>query len=377
MRRTADVVIIGGGIIGCATGYYLAKMGQKVMLVEKEYLTAGSTGSCIGGIRQQFSTETAIKVAMGSVKLFNEMEEELGMSVEWYPGGYLLLAHSEEQKMGYRKTIELQKRLGLSVDFISPEEVSEIVPCINSGDLVGAAYCPTDGQANPFLVVNAYADGIKRFGGEVLTYTEVTEIITNSDKIASVKTNRGDEFFTPCVLNAAGPWAKEVGKMVGLDLPIEPERHEALVTEGLERLFNPMLVDYRPDGCYFLQEFISNHFMGCYTPTKPIKGTSKASSLEFIREMSRRMIRLVPKLEDMKILRQWGGSYCMSPDGNPILDKTEVDGFYVAGGMSGHGFMLGPMLGKLMAEFMTTDKVSIPLDEFSLKREVAKKEALK
>jgi sarcosine oxidase subunit beta len=377
MRKTADVVIIGGGIIGCATGYYLAKAGQKVILVEKEYLTAGSTGRCIGGIRQQFSTETAIKVAMGSVKLFNEMEEELGMSVEWYPGGYLLLSHSEEQKKGYLKTIELQKRLGLPVDFISPEEVLEIVPGLNSESLVGAAHCPTDGQANPFLVVNGYADGIKRFGGEILTYTEVTGIKTNSDKVASVKTKTGDEIFAPCIVNAAGPWAKEVGKIVGLELPIEPERHEALVTEGPERMFEPMLVDYRLDGCYFLQKVISNHFIGCYTPENPVKGTSKGSSLEFIREMSSRMIRLVPKLEDLKILRQWGGSYCMTPDGNPILDKTEIDGLYVAGGMSGHGFMLGPMLGKLMAEFMTTGEASIPLDEFSLKREFAKKEALK
>ena len=112
-------------------------------------------------------------------------------------------------------------------------------------------------------------------------------------------------------------------------------------------------------------------------PENPVKGTTKDSSFEFIKEMSRRMIRLVPKLADLKILRQWGGSYCMSPDGNPILDKTEIEGFYVAGGMSGHGFMLGPMLGKLMAEFMTTGTASIPLDEFSREREFAKKEALK
>lgn len=377
MRGTADVVIIGGGIIGCATGYYLARLGQKVTVVEREYLAAGSTGRCLGGIRQQFSTETAIRVAMGSVKLFNEMEEELGRSVEWYPGGYLLLAHSEEQKREYLKAIELQKRLGLSVEFISPEEVLEIVPCLNSDGLVGAAYCSTDGQANPFLVVNAYADGIKRFGGKILTYTEVTEIVTQSDRITAVKTNRGDELFTPCILNAAGPWAKEIGKMVGLNLPIEAERHEALVTEGTERMFDPMLVDYRVDGCYFLQRIVSNNFVGCYTPATPVKGPSKASSLEFISEMAKRMIRLIPKLQDVKILRQWAGSYCMTPDGNPIMDKTEVDGFYVAGGMSGHGFMFGPMLGKLMAEFMTTGESSIPLDEFSLKREFAKKEALK
>jgi sarcosine oxidase subunit beta len=179
------------------------------------------------------------------------------------------------------------------------------------------------------------------------------------------------------VLDAAGPWAGEVAGMVGLQLPLAPERHEALVTEGVERLLEPMLVDYRPDGCYFLQTVGTGHFIGCYTPPQVIEGADTGSSFEFLSEMPRRMVRILPAIATVKVLRQWGGSYTMTPDGSPLVGASSMPGFYVAAGMCGHGFMLGPMIGKLIAELMVTGEASLPMDEFMLDRDFSRVEAMK
>jgi sarcosine oxidase subunit beta len=366
--KTADAIVIGGGILGAATGYYLARHGLKVVLVEAEYLCAGSTGRCIGGSRQQFGTPATIAVAMESVRLFATMEEELGTSVEWYQGGYLFLAHSESRRNEYLRAINLQRTAGLEVDFITPEQVETVVPSLNMDGILGAAYCSTDGQANPFLTVKAYADHIRSLGGAILLKTAVTQIRTSDSKVLSILTGNGDEYSAPVVVNATGPQARNVAAMVGVDLPCQPERHEALVTERTEPLLDPMIVDYRPDGCYFIQHKPTNQFIGCYTPHPRVDGTGVENSVEFITEMPRRMLRLLPCLSEVKILRQWAGSYTMTPDGSPIVGPTPLEGFFVAAGMSGHGFMLGPALAKLLAQWIISGKPSIPLEEFAYGR---------
>ncbi|MEO0082821.1 MAG: FAD-binding oxidoreductase [candidate division WOR-3 bacterium] len=377
MKKTADVIIIGAGIIGAATGYYLAKKKLKVLVLEKRFPCYGSTGRCIGGIRQQYAHPLSIQVMIESVKIFSTLSEELNRDIEWYQGGYLFLAHSEEKKQTYLSAIELQKKYGLPVKFISADDCAQIVKGLNIDGLFGGAYCPTDGQANPFAVTYGYLQGIKKYQGKILTNSEVIKITTNGDKVISVMTQSGDEFFAPIIVNAAGPWAKRIAQMVGLDVPIEPERHESLVTEAVERLFDPMLVDYRPDGCYFIQNYGTGHFIGCYTPIPNDPGYHINASSEFLTEMPRRMARLVPKLKDIKVIRQWAGSYEMTPDGNPIVDKTPIDGFYISAGMCGHGFMFGPALGKFMSEIITTGKSSLPLTDFALNRSFVKSELMK
>ncbi|MCX7732285.1 MAG: FAD-binding oxidoreductase [candidate division WOR-3 bacterium] len=376
-RKTADAVIVGGGIIGAAVGYHLAKAGFKVALLEKKFPCAGSTGRCIGGIRAQFSHELTIKVMLLSIKLFQNFKEEVGEDIEWYAGGYLFLAFDEERKKSFGEAIEIQRRCGLDVAFVSADECARIVPGLNTEGLIGGAWCPTDGQANPFKVTFGYLKRMRDMGSKVYTETEVVGINIHKGRVVSVVTNKGDEFFAPVVLNAAGPWASEVGRMAGVEVPVAPDRHEALVTEAVERCLDPMLVDYRSDGCYFLQHYGTGHIIGCYTPVPLVPGYRLDSSDEFVTEMPRRMIRLLPKLSSVKVLRQWAGSYEMSPDGNPICGKTSVEGYYVAAGMSGHGFMFGPAIGKLMAELITTGKSTIDLSEFQLDRSFTKSEAMK
>ncbi len=375
MNKNFDIIIIGGGIIGTATGYYLSKKKLKVLLLEKNFLTAGSTGRCITGIRQQFSTPASIKTAMESVNIFKELNNEFGFDIEWTHSGYMFLAYDEKKVKLFKNNIKIQHKFGLEVNFLTPEECKKIVPLLNIENLVGGVWCATDGQANPFLVVKGYSQGIEKNGGLILINTEVKKINIINNKAESVTTSTGDTFHAPVIINTAGPWAKEVGNMAGVRLPVEPERHEALVTEAVKYQKIPMLVDYRPDGGYFVQR-VTGQFIGCYTPETLIPGKDTGSSLEFLQEMSRRMSRIVPALENVAILRQWGGSYCMTPDGNPIIGKTEIDGFYCSVGMSGHGFMLGPALGRYLADYISENTWAFNMDEFIYGRSFGEKEKM-
>lgn len=375
MSKNYDAIIIGGGIIGTATGFYLSQKGLKVLLLEKKYLTSGSTGRCITGIRQQFSTPASIKATMKSVEIFSKLKEEFGFDIEWASSGYMFLAYDEGKVKTFKNNIEIQKKFGLQVNFLSPEECKKVVPLLNIDKLIGGVWCASDGQANPFLVVKGYVKGIEKNGGTILINTEVKKINTKKGKVDSVTTAKGETFSAPIIINAAGPWAKEVGQMVGLKLPVEPERHEALITEAVKYQKIPMLVDYRSDGGYFVQR-LTGQFIGCYTPEALISGKDTGSSLQFLQEMSRRMSRLVPAIENVAILRQWAGSYCMTPDGNPLVGKTEVEGFYCSVGMSGHGFMFGPALGKYLADYITENNWPFDMSEFIYGRSFGEKEKM-
>lgn len=377
MRKTADTVVIGAGIVGAAAGYYLARRGHKVVVLDKDYPCAGSTGRCIGGIRAQFTHDLSVRVMIESIKLFAGLGEELGQDVEWFQGGYLFLAFDPAREQAFHQAIAVQRGYGLKVDYVKPEDCAKLVPGLNTEGLLGGAWGPGDGQANPFKVTFGYLDGIKRLGGEVRCRAEVKAVKARGDRVVSVTTSEGEELSAGNVVNAAGPWAEPVGALAGVNVPVKPDRHESIVTEAAEHLFSPMLVDYRPDGCYFLQHVGTGHFLGCYAPVPVVPGHSTDSTDEFITEMPRRMVRLVPQLAGLKVLRQWAGSYEMSPDGNPLCGKTPVQGFYVAAGMSGHGFMFGPAIGKLVAELIDCGEPSLPLDQFALDRDFGKTEAMK
>ncbi len=375
MNNTYDAIVIGGGINGTAVGYYLSLYGLKVLLLEKEYLTSGSTGRCITGIRQQFSTPATIRTAMDAVGLFRGMKEEFGFDVEWKNSGYLFLAHTDEKVKVFKDNIAIQKQFGLDVEFVDSDECREIVPLLDTDGLIGGAYCPSDGQANPFLVVKGYADGIRRRGGIIKTDCEVTRIDVSRGKIQGVQVRNGEHFHSGTVINTAGPWAKHIGELAGISLPVEPERHEALITEGVRYQGIPMLVDYRSDGGYFVQR-VTGQFIGCFTPEVKMPGFNTDSTLEFLVEMSRRMCRLVPALENVAVLRQWAGLYSMTPDGSPIVDETDIQGLYCSVGMCGHGFMLGPALGKYLAQRISEKQWPFPMDEFAYGRSFGGRESM-
>lgn len=376
VKKRYDAVVIGAGIVGLSTAYYLSGRGLKVLIVEKNYPASGSTGRCIGGIRMQFSTETSIRLMQESMSLFENMEKEFGFSVEFYKGGYLFLAHSEKKLEAFKSVSILQKGLGLNVKILSPAECAGFVPGLNITGLKGGVYSPDDGQAYPFKVTKGYISGIKKRGSDLRLYTEVTELNVAGNEVRGIILASGEEINSDTVINTAGPYARDIGLMAGLDLPIYPEEHEALITDRHEHKFDPMLVDYRPDGCYF-QQMVTGQIIGCYTPVPNKPGRVTESTSEFIIEMSKRTLRLVPDLGTLKVLRHWGGSYSMTPDGSPIIDHTPLRGFFVAVGMSGHGFMFGPAAGKYLSDIIVDDNYPFDWTEFKLDRNFSRKEVMK
>jgi len=374
MNKTYDVAVIGAGIIGMATSYYLSKAGMKTAVIDKEYMGSGSTGRCISGIRQQFSTPTSIGVMKKSVSLFSQMEDEFGFSVDFSKSGYLLMAHSEELLSTFKSNIKVQKKEGVNVSLLSPEEAQSIVPKLNTDGLLGAAYCPDDGQAYPFSVLRGYQKRIHENKGDFFLYNPVISLRKDQNFLLTLED--GTCLEAKKVLLSAGPWTRGLGEKAGLDLPLYPERHEAIITERIPKIIGPMLVDYRKDGCYF-QQLVTGQVIGCYTPDPNVPGIRHDASLGFLIEMAQRMVRLVPELEKATILRHWAGCYTMTPDGNPIVDQTSIEDLYVASGMSGHGFMFGPGICKHLAHFMLHDQWDMDFSEFSISRSFKSKESLK
>jgi sarcosine oxidase subunit beta len=376
MNQTVDVIVIGGGIIGLAAAFHLAKRGQKVLLLEKKYPGSGSTGRCIGGIRQQFSTPGAIRLMQESVRQFRQMKEEFGFSVEYFEGGYLFLAHDSQRLEIFKAILPLQKSLGLNVEILDAAECLKIAPQLNPEGLLGGVFSPEDGQAYPFKVIEGYIQEIKKLHSQVRFFTEVNEVIVEKHAAKGVKTVKGETFHAHTILNAAGPWAQEVGQMAGLNLPIAPEEHEAFITDRVPPLFATMVVDYRTDGCYFYQRS-NGQVIGCYSPVPNKPGIITESSLEFLVEMSKRTVRLVPELATARVIRHWGGCYSMTPDGSPFIDKTKIKGFFVANGMCGHGFMFAPAIGRYISEIILDNRYPFDWSEFSMERDFSRQELLK
>ncbi len=370
--KNYDVVIIGGGVIGCCVAYNLSKMGLKnVLVIEKDYLSSGSTGRCGGGIRQQWGTEANCRLAMESVKIFEQLEEELGEDIEWHQGGYLLLAFTEEEEEQFKKNVALQQRVGVPVRLVTSQEAKEIVPALNVEGVRVASYCPTDGHANPSKVTIAYAKNAKKNGVDFLIGREVVDGIVDDEGgnkvVRGVVLDNGEKIYADKVLNAAGAFSREVGMMFGVEIPTTSYRHQILVTEPLERFFDPLIISFYHH-VYFRQEKAGGVVMG-YGDPKELPSTKVNSTFDFAKTMAHQILDLMPVLRDVRVVRQWAGSYNMSPDAQPILGTVDgVEGYYQAVGFSGHGFMLAPAVGRAMAEMMLGKDTFVDVSYLSVNR---------
>jgi len=367
MIKRADIVIIGGGIIGCSIAYNLAKKGCKnVVLFEKNSLASGATGRCGAGIRQQFGTKMNCILARESIKIFENLSQELDYDIELNQGGYLILAYTEKEVNQFKKNVALQQSLDIDVRFITVKEAKKVVPPLNTEDILAATFCPTDGHANPFKTNFAYAEAAQRLGVKIYTFTEVNEIETEDNRIVAVYTDKG-KILTPTVINAAGGYSEVIGKMVGVDLPVYSQRHQILITEPVDPLFKPMLMSFSRN-FYCQQTPHGSIIMGFGDPNEP-KGDNIGTSWQFAREMAQKMTTVVPLLKEVSMVRQWAGLYNVSPDAQPILgEHPQVGGFYMAIGFSGHGFMLAPVASKLIAELILEGKTSLPIDKLDIGR---------
>lgn len=371
----ASYVIIGAGISGCSIAYNLAKKGVKdIIVVEKHYLTAGATGRCGAGVRQQWGTEMNCRLAKASIDFFSIAKDELGYQgdIEFKQEGYLIVAVNEEEDKQFAKNVILQNSLGIPSRKITKKDAKEIVPHLNTDVILSATFCPTDGHLNPFTMTDAYYQAAKRLGVTFLFREEVKSIVVKNDKIEKVITTN-HEIHTSNVINAAGGYAKEIGDMVNVAIPVYAERHEILVTEPVEKIQGPMVMSFGMN-IYCQQVPHGSFLMGRSNPfEKPSHNIE--SSWQFLDEMAKTVCTLLPPIGNLRVIRQWAGSYNMSPDRQPIIGTTDLPGFYVACGFSGHGFMFAPMTGLLLSEIilgepLTIDITDLHIDRFKTARDI-------
>ena len=388
MEKNFDVIVIGAGSVGLPIAYSLTLEGQKVLVLEAESSVGqGQNKTAIGGVRATHSDPAKILLCQESLKIFSRWEETHGYSIGWKKGGYCFPVYREKEETTLKNLLPIQKNFRLNIDWIDADGIREVIPGINTNGLIGGTYSPDDGQVSPLLAANAlYKESAER--GCAYHFKEtVTDIKINNGTIKEVSTSKG-VYCTPVVVNAAGAYAKQVGGFSGLDIPVTPDSHEAGISAPMEQFLGPLVVDMRPgeedktDNFYFGQ----NHegpIIFCYTPSKLFIGTNKESTSEFLPILAKRMIDLIPRLKNMLIRRVWRGLYPMTPDGFPICGKvSEIEGMFLAVGMCGQGFMMGPGVGRNMANLILHGKPLMEqgvFDTVSFYRDIynSKKEALK
>lgn len=368
MKTKAKYVIIGGGISGMSIAYHLAKKGEKdIVVIEKDYYTAGATGRCGAGIRQQWGTKMNCILAKKSIEFFEKAQEELEYdgNVEFKQEGYLIVGSNKEEDEMFEKNVKLQQSLGIPAKKLTKEEAKEIVPYLNTDIVYSATFCPTDGHLNPFTTTDAFYKAAERLGVTFYKYTTVEDIIVENKKVKAVVTDKGT-IETDHVINAAGGWAKQIGDMAGVDIPVYSQNREILVTETVEKMQGPMVISFSKN-IYCQQTPHGAFIMGRGDDRKP--GYEMLSTWQFVDEMAKTVTALLPPIGELRVLRQWGGLYNMSPDHQPIISDTpNLKGFYIACGFSGHGFMLAPMTGLLLSEIILGEQPSLPVDGLSLAR---------
>jgi len=353
--QQAEIAIVGGGVVGLSIAYQLAKHGvHDLVVIERGYLAEGASGRNGGGVRQQWATEINIRLMQESVELCRRFAVDLGVNVWFRQGGYLFLARSDKEVKRLEKNIALQNRCGVETRMLDPKEALKIVPELDLAGIVGAAYNPTDGILFPWPFLWGYARQAAAMGAKIYTHTAVTGLVAAAGGGYTVQTTRGS-VKARRVINACGAWSPELAKMIGVDIPTWPIKHEICSSEPLKPFLRPMVSELA-SGLYCSQSMRGEIVGGVTIPSHaggPGAKIDMRSTLEFLATYARRLHKLMPILGDIKILRQWAGPYDQSPDGNPIVGAAPGHpDFFLACGFVGHGFMMAPIVGKLYGEWL-------------------------
>jgi sarcosine oxidase subunit beta len=366
--ESADVVIVGGGISGCALAYQLAKRKVDVVLLERETLGSQSTGKCAGGVRQQFSTEANVRVMRLSVKLLESFDQETGHPADFRQIGYLFVFTQPQQVEDFRHNMEMWHRVGLTeARWVDAAEAAKMVPVLNVDDVLGCTFCPTDGIASPNDVTVGYATAARRLGARLKEGVEVTGIDIASGRVQGVHTSGGD-IVTRLVINCAGPWAASIGRMAGLEIPVLPYRRHIAVTGSFPAVprNTPMTVDFHTS-LYFHPEG-DGVLMGMSDRTEPPAYVTDVN-WDFLEKVFEQAARRAPALASAGVKTAWAGLYESTPDHQAILGPiAEVEGFWCATGFSGHGFMQAPAASLLLTQLLLDKKSEIDISSFAFER---------
>jgi len=372
MKTTAEVVIIGGGCMGASAAYYLTRLGLRdIVLLEREpMLGMGSTGRNAGGVRHQFSSEANVKLSIESIHLIERFADQVGYEIDFHQDGYLFLLSNADDLALFRRSVEMQRRLGIEVDVLSPETARRLAPGLEVEGVIAATFCARDGIADPNGVTMGFARAAQAAGAEVNRETLVTGIRTKADQITGVETTKG-AISTRLVINAAGPYASDIGKMAGLDVPVLPYRRHVFITESIAAGPAPasriMVIDFETT-FYFHREGAGILF-GMSDTNEP-SSYNTTVSWEFLEKVTRTAIGRLPVLADAGIAHAWAGLYEMTPDAMPIIGPANaIKGFFMITGFSGHGFQHSPAAGRILADLIVTgDARDTDLAPFSFDR---------
>lgn len=363
MTETADVVVVGGGVVGASAAYHLAAAGAgHVLLLEREdALGMGSTGACAGGFRHQFSSEINIRLSLASVPMILSFGETHGIPLDVHQDGYLFLVRSEAPWRSFVAAAELQRRLGVDARLLQPEEAGALAPGLSLDGMIGATFCPDDGIADPSGLTAGYATIARGSGAELRTGVEVRAVLTDGARITGVETSEGP-VGTRIVVNAAGPWASALAKSCGVVLPLEPVPRTVVVTGPFPGA---------PDTSFYFHREGPGVLMGMGSPNERASFDTTVDETAVANELIPTAIRVFPPLERAGIARTWAGLYEMTPDRHPIIGPvTGSTGLYLACGFSGHGFQHASIVGKLLAEMIlegearTVDVSGLSLERF-------------
>jgi sarcosine oxidase, subunit beta len=356
LMQTADVVIIGGGIVGSSIAYHLTTAGcANVVVVERESAQGkGSTGKSMGGVRAQFSTPVNIQMSLYSIPFYAAFDEQLGNPAGYRPQGYLFCATSEKHLTYLRANQDKQIALGLKdVRMVSSDEIRGLYPQLRSDDILGGSFCSSDGFVDPYSAMNGFMAWAADHGAKLLKNATVTAIHRDAQGISAVETTKGC-LSTRILVDAAGAWAAGIAKMVNIDLPVEPLRRMLVPTEPFDQFPHtaPMIIDMS-NGFHFRPEALG--FLLAWNDPEETPGFKTDFEPSFIEKILQRAADRVPVFENVAVnpKRAWAGLYEMTPDHHPILGPVpEVPGFFLANGFSGHGVMHAPATGKILSDLI-------------------------
>jgi len=362
-----NVAIIGGGIMGLALAYNLAKRGVRdVVVIEGSYLCAGASGRNGGGVRMQWNSATNIRLARRSIEIMKSFARELGINIWLRQGGYLFLARNAEVAQRLQRAAELQSHHGVRTELLSPSAAGELVPQLDTRSVVAAAFNPDDGVIFPWPFLWGYAHGAERLGARVETFTRVEGIEVTQGRVRAVRTDRG-RMACDVLVNAAGAWSPQIARLAGVAVPNKPHRHEIFTSEPMKPFLGP-LVTVLDSSLYFSQSMRGEIVAGMGDPDDP-SGLKSGSTLRFLARISQALLATMPTLGHVKVVRQWAGCYDVTPDNAPILGEVDdVTGFLQMHGFVGHGFMMAPAVAELMADWMAGGPRDDIFDRFALSR---------
>lgn len=349
-----EAIVIGGGIVGVSSAYYLAERGVDVTLFEKDKLGMGSTGRSAGGIRSQFSTKINVQLSLASKHVWDSFEEQFNVDIGYRKIGYLILARTEELAGEFRKNVEMQKELGADSEFLTPENLTRPCPELIPDDFVAGTFNPNDGIADPNLAVQGYAKKGRELGVEFHTNTTVTGILQNSDQVVGVET-KTDKHTADYIINAAGGFAGNVSEMTSKPLPIKPQRRQIVIVDPTKPVPEnvPLTIDLEA-GSYFRPEregkaLVGGNFDNENETVNP-KNYDTSLDMDWAVEAVENAANYTDYFDlDTRIQRGWSGLYAVTPDHQPILEET-IPGLITAAGFSGHGFQHAPATGQIVAE---------------------------